>query len=341
LRSTLGERAIADDLVLAAGAVLWRRGPDGPDIALIHRPKYDDWSFPKGKLKNGEHVLRGAVREVLEETGVMPRLGRRLPPQFYLVGNRPKRVDYWVATPAAGRSGLGRGSDQGMDGLGGFVPGDEVDRMEWVPVGEAERRLSYDRDVELLHEATAGPLRSTPVIILRHGAAGEKSDWHDLDILRPLDVRGRVEARELAELLAPFVGGEGEPVRLVSSATARCVETLLPFSLIERASVTTERAFTVDEAGPPPDLASARQRIFELAAAGVPAVVCTHGEIVPTLLDELCERLGRRPPDDPTLRKGAFWVLQLATSAVSAVTGIVGLEHHAPSPPNGSSAGPA
>jgi 8-oxo-(d)GTP phosphatase len=316
LSSTLGERTVADDLVLAAGAVLWRDGPAGPEVALIHRPKYDDWSFPKGKLKNGEHVLHGVVREVLEETGETPRLGRRLPPQFYLAGNRPKRVDYWVATPAAGRSGST-----------GFVPGDEVDRLEWVPIAAAERRLSYARDVDVLHGAAAGPLYTTPVIILRHASAGEKSEWHDLDVLRPLDDRGRIEARQLAELLAAFMG-DGTGIRLLSSATARCVETLLPYALLERAGVTTDRAFTLGETAH----AVAQGRIFELAAAGVPAVVCTHGEFVPILLGELCERLGEPMPDDPTLRKGAFWVLHLATSDVSAVTGIVGLEHHAPSP---------
>ncbi|MGH3389419.1 MAG: NUDIX hydrolase [Actinomadura sp.] len=321
MSSTLGEWAVAGDLVLAAGAVLWRGGPAGPEVALIHRPKYDDWSFPKGKLKNGEHVLRGVVREVREETGVTPRLGRRLPPQFYLAGNRPKRVDYWVATPAAGRGGPT-----------GFVPGDEVDLLEWLPIAAAERRLTYARDVDVLHEAAAGPLRTTPVIILRHASAGERSEWHDLDVLRPLDRRGRLEARELAELLAAFLGDE-TGIRLVSSATARCVETLLPYALLERAGLTTDRAFTM-ETGTVEETArtAARARIFELAATGEPAVVCTHGEIVPALLDELCARLGEPEPDDPTLRKGAFWVLHLATSDVSAVTGIVALEHHTPSP---------
>jgi 8-oxo-dGTP diphosphatase len=316
---TPGEGAVAGEVVLAAGAVLWRGGPAGPEIALVHRPRYDDWSFPKGKLDDGEHVLRGVVREVVEETGVTPRLGRRLPTQFYLVGDRPKRVDYWVATPAAG-----------PDGPTGFVPDDEVDRMEWLPITEAGRRLTYERDVDLLHEAAAGPLLTTPLIILRHSPAGAKSEWRDLDVLRPLDDRGRIQARELAGLLAPFCAtGHRGSVRLMSSATARCVETLLPYALLERTSVTTECAFTVAENDGPQ---RAVARIFEVVTAGEQAIVCTHGEIVPVLLGGLCARFGLRTPDEPALPKGGFWVLHLATSGVSAVTGIVGLDRHLPTP---------
>src|SRR5580700_5286457 len=86
--------------IRAAGAVLWRPGPVGPQVALVHRPKYDDWSLPKGKTEPGEHVLLTAVREVAEETGIRVILGRRLPATHYTVRGRPKVVDYWAAKAA-------------------------------------------------------------------------------------------------------------------------------------------------------------------------------------------------------------------------------------------------
>lgn len=293
------------DLVRAAGAVLWRRGPKGPQIALVHRPKYDDWSFPKGKFKNGEHVLRVALREVEEETGVRARLGRRLPTTTYLKGGRPKRVDYWAATP--------------LDEPGHFEPGDEVDQVRWLPTAEAERLLTYDRDVDLLHEFAAGPLHTTPLVILRHACAGDKRDWRGPDALRPLDARGRAEATELAELLGAY-----GPLRPISSCTARCAETVIPYALRMAEPIGTDLAFTVGETS----TERARVRLAELVENAQPVIVCTHGEIVADLVTELCRRLGEKVPDDPTLRKGSFWVAHLAADEISAMTGIAALERH-------------
>src|ERR1700756_1760886 len=96
----MADQAAADE-VRAAGAVLWRPAGAGAQVALVHRPKYDDWSFPKGKLDPGEHVLLAAVREVAEETGLRVKLGRRLPSVRYAGEGLRKRVDYWAATVAA------------------------------------------------------------------------------------------------------------------------------------------------------------------------------------------------------------------------------------------------
>jgi 8-oxo-(d)GTP phosphatase len=310
----MGEGGARGDLIRAAGAVLWRWAPvesgqdtdSGVEIALVHRPKYDDWSFPKGKLKSGEHVLGAVRREVEEETGAQIRLGRRLPTTTYLKQTRPKRVDYWAATAESAPADL--------------APNDEVDEVVWLPPEQAESRLSYARDVDLLHEFTAGPLITRPMVILRHACAGEKSEWRGNDALRPLDARGRTEAEQLTELLGVYGA-----MRLVSSATARCVETLLPYALATGVSVTTDPAFTVD-AGTVED---ARRRLDELIEDGAPAVVCTHGEIVADLVTELCRRLGEKIPDDPTLRKAGFWVAHLAVDEQTGeMTGIAALERH-------------
>jgi 8-oxo-dGTP diphosphatase len=124
--------------ILAAGAVLWRRSPvdGGLEVALIHRPRYDDWSLPKGKLKHGESPEAAALREVKEETGQDCVLGPRLPSSYYVVTGRPKHVRYWAAE-AAGP-------------FASFIPNHEVDRMIWLPVTAARHRLTHERDRPLI-----------------------------------------------------------------------------------------------------------------------------------------------------------------------------------------------
>ncbi|WP_367322181.1 NUDIX hydrolase [Streptomyces sp. HUAS ZL42] len=125
-----------DTTVLASGCVLWRRSPvDGElEVCLVHRPKYDDWSHPKGKLKRGEDPVAGAVREVEEETGYRAVLGAELPTLRYPASGRPKEVRYWAA--------------QAVEGS--FTPNTEVDRILWLPPTAARNRLTQPRDRDLV-----------------------------------------------------------------------------------------------------------------------------------------------------------------------------------------------
>src|SRR5260370_27637017 len=143
--------------IRAAGAVVSRAGASGTQVVLVHRPRYDDWSFPKGKSAPGEHVLLTATREVAEETGLRIVLGRPLTPSEYEVGGRPKRVSFWAARCVASL---------------GFVPGHEVDPVALMDLPPGPERLSYQRDKKLFDEFVSGPPTTIPVIRLRHAAAG-------------------------------------------------------------------------------------------------------------------------------------------------------------------------
>jgi 8-oxo-dGTP diphosphatase len=120
--------------VEAAGGVVVRDG----EVALVHRPRYDDWTLPKGKLDPGESFEEAAVREVEEETGLRGRLVRELPAAEYEVSGRPKVVRYWLMD---------------VEHEGPFVPNDETDQLRWLAPDEALRLLTYDRDLDVLRAA--------------------------------------------------------------------------------------------------------------------------------------------------------------------------------------------
>ena len=132
---------MTDVEVCASGAVLWRTCPDGIEVAVVHRPRYDDWSLPKGKLDAGESWEDAAVREVEEETGVRARLGAELPSVSYDDHKRRRKlVRYWLA--------------EAEGGTGEFEPNDEVDELRWLSPNEAMSLLSYERDQGVLAAAT-------------------------------------------------------------------------------------------------------------------------------------------------------------------------------------------
>jgi 8-oxo-(d)GTP phosphatase len=302
--------------VRAAGAVLWRPSADrsGVEVALIHRPRYDDWTFPKGKAKPGEHPLLNAVREVTEETGTRPVLGRPLNPVFYQAGGTPKRVDFWAASPwPSGHPGAATMPNGCAGGAADddFSPNDEVDRLEWLPITDAAQRLSYERDRALLREFAGGAIATVPFILVRHASAGRKGEGPANDLLRPLDAEGAAHADDLSWLLACF-----GPARVFSSPTARCVETLLPYAKLMGTALTADPALIW---GGGPGTASAeattRVRLTALLDDRVPTIVCGHGETLPDLLAEAYAHLGAEMPGEPPLDKAAFWVLHVAHPA--------------------------
>jgi 8-oxo-dGTP diphosphatase len=301
--------AAADGVIHAAGCVLWRPATRAPEVALVHRTRYDDWSLPKGKREPAEHLLETAVREVAEETGVAVVLGRRLRSTNYQRGGARKIVDYWAARATAADPG------------GGFVPNREVDRLDWLPVAAARARLSYPRDAEVLDDFASGPADTVPCIVLRHAAAGARDAWTADDLLRPLDAAGLRDAGLLAGPLGCF-----GRARVLSSAAQRCVATVQPYAALAGVTIEIEAAFTAapDGSVPRERMLQAKPLIDELVESGTPAVVCAHRENIPLFLEWACTRLGRKVPDGPPLAKADFWVLHIGGGTV------VSAERHHP-----------
>jgi 8-oxo-dGTP diphosphatase len=277
--------------VLAAGGVLWRPadGPDGIEVALVHRPRYDDWSLPKGKLNPGELPLAGALREVREETGWTAVAGRTLGTSRYevLLDGRlvPKTVRWWAL----------RATD------GAFTASDEVDELRWLPPAGAEALLTAGRDVAPLRLLVSAGLATTTVVLVRHGRAGERAAWPGEDDLRPLDERGRKQADLLAELLPAYA-----PVRVVSPPVVRCVQTVSPLADALHLPVELEPLYGED--GYAQDPAAAVQALLALGAGPGTAVVASQGGAMPALVEAVAEQAGLVLATS-RVRKGAVWAL--------------------------------
>ena len=283
--------------IKAAGGVVWRLGEneDGAkvEVAVIHRPRYDDWSIPKGKLAPGESALEGAIREVHEETGHRVQPGRPLGEVRYLKksggGAREKVVNYW-AMRAVG---------------GGFSPSAEVDEMRWLPLDDAHELLSRASDREVLERFSRRPALTGSVLLLRHGSAGSRSKWPHDDALRPLDEEGEDQAEELVRLLSRFGVEE-----IVSADYVRCVQTVEPLS--EALGVPVEEEPLLSERGFPGHEDEAVELIRRLGRPGGATVACTQRKVIPELVgrlaaDEDVELDGTG--DDLSVRKGGVWAL--------------------------------
>jgi len=253
--------------VIAAGAVVVRKQGSGREVLLVHRPKYDDWAFPKGKQDPGEHVTATCVREVLEETGVEIRLGRPLRPQVYPVaGGRTKHVHYWV------------GHVVGDDDVSGYEVNAEVDDIGWFPLDEARGRLTYLDDLDLLTQYDELRGRTTPLLVVRHAKAVKRGDWAAPDPARPLDDVGLAQAEALPPLLHAY-----GVAWLITSPSTRCSQTLAPYS--EQQVLASEEHPELSEEGH--DGPAVQVLLDQLLRARTPTALCTHRPVLPSLLEAL------------------------------------------------------
>jgi 8-oxo-(d)GTP phosphatase len=276
--------------IRAGGGVIWRRAADdsGVEVALVHRPRYDDWSFPKGKVDRGESEFDAALREVLEETGYHVRPGRTLGEVRYEQRNgtrREKVVRYWA-----------------MQAVGGaFTPNREVDELRWLGLDDVERGLTRDSDREVFERFRAGPISTKTVLLVRHGNSGSRSEWPDDDRLRPLDQTGQQQAKALAGLLSKF-----DVQELIAADYVRCAQTLEPLAETIGLEVQTEPLLS--EQGFPGREDEAVEAIRRLGHNGQSIAVCSQRLVMPKLLERLAREDGAELPHLRT-KKGSVWVL--------------------------------
>ena len=265
--------AVDSTVVQAAGALPWSRQRGELQVALVHRPRYDDWSWAKGKLDPGEEWPVAAVREVFEETGLHARLGRPLPSSTYTVQNgtgppMTKQVRYWAAEVVGGDGTLVH----------------EIDEVVWLDVAAAAARLSYARDHDqlsaLVRADGEGTLSTWPLVIVRHAKALSRKGWQGEDTLRPLNAPGR----ERAEALVPILAAYGVNL-VVTSPSVRCLDTVLPYAAA--AGQQPRLRVGLSEEGFAKDPSRAAHYLARLLERGSPAVVCSHGPVLPVLLDQL------------------------------------------------------
>jgi 8-oxo-dGTP diphosphatase len=256
--------------IVAAGALVSRGGKRGTEVLLVHRQRYDDWSFPKGKLDPGEHLLAAAIREVREETGLTVRLGTPLPTVRYTVSRNgagsPKEVYYWLARPPR---------DHAVDD---FVPNAEIDQVAWAPLDKARRRLTYPYDVELLGSLDPIASKTSPLVIVRHTAAMKRSEFEGLDARRPLRSLGQRQARRLVGCLSAY-----GIVDLISSDATRCVRTVKPYARSAGLEISKDPIWSEDCE----DRRHLRRKVKGLLDSKTPTALCTHRPVLPMVFDAL------------------------------------------------------
>jgi 8-oxo-dGTP diphosphatase len=292
----VSRQSSSSEIVLAAGGVLWRPGhrESAAEIAVIHRPRYDDWSLPKGKVDPGETEPVTAVREVFEETGHHVQLGRRIATVSYPIEQRTKKVQYWSARSLGGS----------------FAPNPEVDDLLWLSAPAAIKKVSYAYDRKVLRRWAKQPADTQSVLIVRHGTAGSKSRFSGDDKIRPLDKKGRAQAEALVAQLSCF-----GPTDVYAADRVRCHQTVEP--LAEELGVTINNEPTLTEEAYADNPKRGRRRILQIAASHRTPVICTQGKVIPDLIAWWCERDGVRP-DKSRNRKGSTWVLSLVEGRLIA-----------------------
>lgn len=337
--------------VLAAGALVWRLKNDKLQVLVVHRPRYDDWSFPKGKAEPGESMVLTAIREVAEETGRQIVLGRYLgKARRRLVSGRKKRTLYWAAQvlPEAGPG-------EGLRAAVKPASKREIDKVRWWKVEKAARKLTHADDKRLLARLVdwyeSGQLQVRSLVLVRHAKAVSRATWGygiNSEITRPLVMgRGQAQARDVAALLSAYGVGE-----LVSSPWKRCVDTLAPYAHGCGLDLRSDEAFTEVSALTTPEAMQASFRdLLERVSAltglpgrgpagpqgrdsapegrpepSYPLALCVHRPCLPLLFETLREYMGpelatKLPDSDPWLRPGQAVVVHLRRRPASVQLG--------------------
>lgn len=250
-------------IVRAAGGLVFRHTSKGKlKVLVAHRPRYDDWSLPKGKADKGETPEETAVREVLEETGYHCRVVAPLGTNRYRISNGIKEVTWFAMRP--------------LPDSPGFKVNNEIDQIKWLSRSKAKQLVDYENDRTLISDAPFKQLTQTGTIFLyRHAAAGDRTKWNGNDRERPLTKKGKRQASAFAEAMV----GRGIE-RVVSSPYERCVQSVAPLANVVGTKIEVDEALSEG-----PDIDAAYELFDSLV--GWNAVICSHGDVIPAVVNRL------------------------------------------------------
>ena len=313
--------------VEAAGALVWRVRQLRLQIALVHRPRYRDWSWPKGKLEVGETPVEAAAREVAEEIGQDVVLGVPLPALSYrLPDGRTKQVRYWTAQ-VAGRSAAAALRARPPVPL---ASREEIDQVSWLDVRAAAARLTRKADLaplEVLVDAYQRQrLDTRALLVVRHGSAQKRHAWPGSEADRPLTEDGHGQAAALVPVFSAF-----GVTRIVTSAWRRCADTVEPYARAAGVDLTTSPLLTESSHEDSP--AHVAATVAELLGSDQDSLLCTHRPVLPTVLDVVAAHSRRPVADalphrDPFLHTGEVLVAHVARTEHGPR--VVAVEQHRP-----------
>ena len=277
-----------NSVITAAGAVVWRKTGEGvTEIAIIHRPRYNDWSLPKGKIEAGETIVSCAYREVLEETNIETQFGPFLGEVEYFSPDGLKRVSYWAAKSVGDEKP--------------FQPNNEVDKVIWVHISKVIDKLTSETDKEIIGRFVQSHYDSQPLILLRHGKALARSEWPGDDDDRPLDSLGQNQAVRMLSVFQSYNLAE-----IHTSDAIRCYDTVAPMAkslnlkLVVSGNL-SESTFKKD-----------KEKVFDYAKELVKneksTLLCSHNPILPKLLNKISKK-NELEADVEKLQPADAWIL--------------------------------
>jgi 8-oxo-dGTP diphosphatase len=285
-------------VIRAAGAVLWRYSVNKKiEIALVHRPRYDDWSLPKGKVEEKESHIACAYREVLEETGYASIFGPQIGQAMYKVPEGKKVVRYWSA--------------QAIGEPVGSIDKDEIDEILWLEEKEARKKLTLDDDRAIVDFFIEFGVQTTPLVLLRHAKALKRDEWDGDDSDRPLDNLGQVQAKRLLPQFYPYSISE-----IHSSDAYRCMQTVE--DLTRALDLNTIIGLDLSEDMYAKDKEAALDYVSTLMQQGNRAVICSHNPILPKVLKKLVGKKYFKELDSK-LEPAEAWVIHHRDGEVVSV----------------------
>ena len=285
-------------VIQAAGAVLWRYSANKKiEIALVHRPRYDDWSLPKGKVEDKESHIACAFREVLEETGYTPVFGPEIGQATYKVDEEKKIVRYWSA--------------RATDAPVAPVDKNEIDEVLWLEVKDARKKLTLDDDREIVDFFIDFGVDTTPLVLLRHAKALKRTDWDGEDSDRPLDNLGQLQAKRLLPQIYPYNISE-----IHSSDAYRCMQTVEDLSRALKLNCIV--GLDLSEDAYSKDKEVALEYVSTLMDKNQCVLICSHNPILPKVLKKLVGKKYFKELDSK-LEPAEAWVIHHRDGEVVSV----------------------